>query len=130
MDYVIIILLLISIGSMHSHSHRTKNSSARIESSLVAQLFFIVVFLISISIMANRISSILSIQWYWSGAISIILIFLFLVFLANLYSSILGFKSKPQLSILEGGEYVRHNLPLIDSLITLIVGIILFFAFT
>lgn len=127
MDYVIIILLLISIGSMHSH--RTQNSSSRIESSLLGQLFFIVIFLISISIMANRISSILSIQWYWSGAISIILIFLFSVFLANLYSSILGFKSKPQLSILEG-EYVRHNLPLIDSLITLIVGIILFFAFT
>lgn len=127
MDYVIIILLLISIGSMHSQ--RTKNSSARIESSLVGQLFFIIVFLISISIMANRISSILSIRWYWSGAISIILIFLFSVFLANLYSSILGVKSKPQLSILEG-EYVRHRLPLIDSLITLIVGVILYFAFT
>lgn len=127
MDYVIIILLLISIGSMHSH--RTKNSSARIESSVLGQLFFIVVFLISISIMANRISSILSIRWYWSGAISIILIFLFSVFLANLYGSILGVKSKPQLSILEGA-YVRHNLPLIDSLITLIVGVILFFAFT
>jgi len=64
-------------------------------------------------------------KWYWNFGISILLTLFLSEMLANIYSSVLGIKSKPSMSIRTGG-YVRHNINIIDAIITLIVGIILF----
>ena len=127
MEYLSILLLLISIGSMIIH--RIKNEDALIENSISGKLLLTIIPLISFVLITNLISTILSIKWYWSIFIGIIIIFVLSGVLANFYSSILGYKTKPKLSLIAGG-YVKHNLHIIDSVITFILGLILYIAFT
>lgn len=126
LQVVTAVLFLISIGSMNIH--RTKNSTAMIENSISGKLLLLLLPLLSFVFLTISISNIGHLKWYLSIIISIISVFLLAGLLANIYSSILGFKSKPSLSIQAGG-YVRHNLHIIDSLITLCLGIILFLIF-
>jgi hypothetical protein len=123
LQIIIALLFLISIGSMNIH--RTKNSNAMIENSITGKLLLTVLPLLSIAFLTITISNIAHLKWYWSIIISIISVFLLSGLLANIYSSILGIKSKPMLSI-EAGGYVRQNLHIIDSLITFCLGIVLF----
>ena len=127
MEYLSILLLLISIGSMNIH--RVKNSDALIENSISGKLLLTIIPLISFIIISILISKIFSIKWYWSIFIAIIGVFILSGLLAKFYSLLLGYKTKPQLSLLAGG-YVKHNLHIIDSVITFVLGLILFFLFT
>lgn len=127
MEYLSILLLLISIGSMNIH--RVKNADAMIENSISGKLLLTIIPLISFIIIANLISKILSLKWYWGTFIAIIGVFILSGLLSKFYSLFLGYKTKPQLSLIAGG-YVKHNLHIIDSVITFILGLILFFLFT
>lgn len=127
MEYLSILLLLISIGSMNIH--RVKNADAMIENSISGKLLLTIIPLISFIIIANLISKILSLKWYWGTFIAIIGVFILSGLLSKFYSLFLGHKTKPQLSLIAGG-YVKHNLHIIDSVITFILGLILFFLFT
>ena len=64
MEYLSILLLLISIGSMIIH--RIKNEDALIENSISGKLLLTIIPLISFVLITNLISTILSIKWYWS----------------------------------------------------------------
>lgn len=119
-----IILFLISIGSMRIH--RMKNADAMIESSIIGKSLLSMVSLLSFIMLFFTVENINHSKWYWNFGISILLTLFLSEMLANIYSSVLGIKSKPSMSIRTGG-YVRHNINIIDAIITLIVGLILFF---
>lgn len=119
-----IILFLISIGSMRIH--RIKNADAMIESSIIGKSLLSMVSLLSFIMLFFTVENINHFKWYWNFGISILLTLFLSEMLANIYSSVLGIKSKPSMSIRTGG-YVRHNINIIDAIITLIVGLILFF---
>ena len=119
-----IILFLISIGSMRIH--RMKNADAMIESSIIGKSLLSMVSLLSFIMLFFTVENINNSKWYWNFGISILLTLFLSEMLANIYSSVLGIKSKPSMSIRTGG-YVRHNINIIDAIITLIVGLILFF---
>ncbi len=119
-----IILFLISIGSMRIH--RIKNADAMIESSIIGKSLLSMVSLLSFIMLFFTVENINHSKWYWNFGISILLTLFLSEMLANIYSSVLGIKSKPSMSIRTGG-YVRHNINIIDAIITLIVGLILFF---
>lgn len=123
LQIIIALLFLISIGSMNIH--RTKNSNAMIENSITGKLLLTVLPLLSLVFLTITISNIGHLKWYLSIIISIISVFLLSGLLANIYSSLLGIKSKPSISI-EAGGYVRQNLHIIDSLITFCLAIVLF----
>lgn len=118
-----IILFLISIGSMRIH--RIKNADAMIESSRIGKSLLSLVSLLSFIMLFFTVENINHSKWYWNFGISILLTLFLSEMLANIYSSVLGIKSKPSMSIRTGG-YVRHNINIIDAIITLIVGLILF----
>ena len=118
-----IILFLISIGSMRIH--RIKNADAMIESSRIGKLLLSMVSLLSFMLLFFSVENINHSKWYWNFGISILLTLFLSEMLANIYSSVLGIKSKPSMSIRTGG-YVKHNINIIDAIITLIGGIILF----
>jgi hypothetical protein len=118
-----IILFLISIGSMRIH--RIKNADAMIESSRIGKSLLSAVSLLSFIMLFFTIENINHSKWYWNFGISILLTLFLSEMLANIYSSVFGIKSKPSMSIRTGG-YVRHNINIIDAIITLIVGLILF----
>ena len=118
-----IILFLISIGSMRIH--RIKNADAMIESSIIGKSLLSMVSLLSFIMLFFTVENINHFKWYWNFGISILLTLFLSEMLANIYSSVLGIKSKPSMSIRTGG-YVRHNINIIDAIITLIVGLILF----
>jgi hypothetical protein len=116
-------LFLISIGSMRIH--RIKNADAMIEGSVIGKSMLTAVSFLSFILLFFSIENINHSKWYWNFSISILLTLFLSEMLANIYSSVLGIKSKPSMSIRTGG-YVRHNINIIDAIITLIVGIILF----
>ncbi len=116
-------LFLISIGSMRIH--RIKNADAMIEGSVIGKSMLSAVSFLSFILLFFSIEYINHSKWYWNFGISILLTLFLSEMLANIYSSVLGIKSKPSMSIRTGG-YVRHNINIIDAIITLIVGIILF----
>lgn len=116
-------LFLISIGSMRIH--RIKNADAMIEGSIIGKSLLSAVSLLSFILLFFSVENIYHFKWYWNFGISILLTLFLSEMLANIYSSVLGIKSKPSMSIRTGG-YVRHKINIIDAIITLIVGIILF----
>lgn len=118
------ILFLISIGSMRIH--RTKNADAMIENSISGKLLLSALPLLSFVMLILNLNNITNIKWYWNFVIATLFTFLLSVLLANIYSSILGYKSKPSISLMAGG-YVKHNLHIIDAIITFVIGIILYF---
>jgi hypothetical protein len=123
LQIVITVLFLISIGSMRIH--RVKNADAMIESSIIGKSLLSMVSLLSFVMLFFTVENINNSKWYWNFGISILLTLFLSEMLANIYSSVLGIKSKPSMSIRTGG-YVRHNINIIDAIITLIVGLILF----
>lgn len=124
MLYISIILFLISIGSMSLQ--RAKNPDAMIENSSSGMLIMTITSILPFTMLFLTISEIWELKWYWNILISIILTFVLSNILANLYSSILGYKTKPQLSLVQGG-YVRHNIHIVDAIITFAVGLIIYF---
>lgn len=72
------------------------------------------------------LSEIWELKWFWNILISIVLVFVLSNILAGFYSSILGYKTKPHLSLLQGG-YVRNNIHIVDALITFTIGVIIYF---
>ncbi len=120
---VSVVLFLISIGSMRIH--RLKNADAMIESSRIGKSLLSAVSLLSFIMLFFTVENINQFKWYWNFGISILLTLFLSEMLANIYSSLLGIKSKPSMSIRAGG-YVRHNINIIDAIITLIFGLILF----
>jgi hypothetical protein len=105
--------------------HRIKNADAMIENSTIGKSLLSVVSLLSFVMLFLNVNNINHAKWYWNFGISILLTFLLSEMFAKIYSSVLGIKSKPSMSIRAGG-YVRHNINIIDAIITLIVALVLF----
>ena len=124
MLYISLLLFLISIGSMSLQ--RAKNPDAMIENSSSGMLIMTITSILPFTMLFFTISEIWESKWYWNILISIILTFALSNILANLYSSILGYKTKPQLSLIHGG-YVRNNIHIVDAIITFIAGLIIYF---
>jgi hypothetical protein len=118
-----IVFFLISMGSMRIH--RIKNTDAMIESSLIGKSLLSGMTLLSFIMLFISVENINHATWYWNFGISILLTFFLSEILAKIYCTVLGVKSKPSMSIRSGG-YVRHNINIIDAIITLIVALILF----
>ena len=123
LQIVSIVLSLISIGSMRIH--RIKNADAMIESSMIGKSLLSSVSLVSFIMLFLSVENINHSKWYWNFGISILLTLFLSEILSKIYSSVLGVKSKPTMSIRTGG-YVRHNVNIIDAIITFIAALILF----
>lgn len=105
--------------------HRAKNKDAMIENRIGGKLLFILFYLITFAILVALISNILNLKWFWNLLIAIVFAFNLSKILALVYSSFLGYKSKPHLS-LSTFDYVRSNIHIIDALITFGLGFILY----
>lgn len=105
--------------------HRIKNADAMIESSMIGKSLLSAVSLVSFIMLFLSIENINHSKWYWNFGISILLTLFLSEILSKIYSSVLGVKSKPAMSIRTGG-YVRHNINIIDATITFIAALILF----
>jgi hypothetical protein len=123
MLYLSALLFLISIGSMNLQ--RTKNPDAMIESSTNGSLFMSLGSILPFVMLFFTMSAIWELKWFWNILISTILTFMLSTFLAGFYCSILGYRSKPQFSLIVGG-YVRHNIHIVDAIITFAVGVVIF----
>jgi hypothetical protein len=126
MNYILIIsgiLFLISLGS--TNIHRSKNQDALIENTPGGNLLIMSFYIIPIVLLTISITSLWGIKWYWSTLIVIPSSFTVAVILANIYSSIFGFKSKRGINW-STGDLERRNLHYIDAAITLGLGIIIF----
>lgn len=124
MLYISILLFLISIGSMSLQ--RAKNPDAMVENSSSGMFLMTLGSVLPFIMLFFTVNELWELKWYWNVLISIGLTFLLSQILASLYCSILGYKTKPQFSLLQGG-YVRHNIHIIDAIITFVIGIIIFF---
>jgi len=127
MDYLIVALLLISIGSMRFYW--VQNDEAPIEYSMIGKLLLQLLPVISFIFLTILISNIGDLKWYWSLIISILAVLVLSNIFANIYSSsILGVKTKPQISLRAGG-IVRYHVHIINAIITFALGLILFFIY-
>jgi len=105
--------------------HRKTNGDAMIENYIGGKLLLSALPLFSFVMLLLNLNNINNIKWYWNFGIAILLTLLLSGLFTIFYSSLLGYKSKPSISIIQGG-YVRHSLHIIDAIITFIVGLILF----
>lgn len=117
-----IILFLISIGSMGIH--RTKNTDSLIENSNKGQFLLSILTLLPFVLMVISIVLLLGLKWYWSIIIAFLINKITSQFLANIYSSLLGYKTKSKFSLTNGG-YVKQNIHLVDYFITLAIGVLI-----
>lgn len=124
MLYFSLLLFLISIGSISLQ--RTQNPDAMIEYSSNGMLIMTLGSILPFIMFYFTISELWELKWFWNILISIILTFILSNILEGFYSSILGYKTKPQLSLLEGG-YVRHKIHIDGAIITFLIGTIVFF---
>ena len=128
MEYLSLLLLLISIGSMSIHKRLSSDDFLgylafnMIEDSTSGNLLLLLIFLTSLTLITSLISSILSIKWYWGALITIIVIRIYLGILASLYYPII----LASLKKLKTGS----NPFLINSFVTFILGLVLFFVST
>lgn len=118
-----LVLFLISQGSISIH--RLKNSDALAENTAKGQILLSFLTLLPFTMMVVNLNNLIGIKWYWSILIAFLISKILSVTLAEIYSSILGFKSKPQFS-LRGGGMVKQNLHLVDFVITFLIGLVLF----
>lgn len=105
--------------------HRAKNKDAMIENNIGGKLLFILFFSITFAILVTQISNIVNIKWFWCIVIAIFIVLFLSRMSAIIYSTFLGYKTKPHLSS-STLDYVRSNLHIIDALITFGLGFILF----
>lgn len=98
MLYLSLLLFLISIGSMILQ--RAKNPDALIEGSLNGKLLITLGSFLPFIMLFFTIRELWELKWYWNILISIILTYVLSRLLAKFYSSILGYKTKPQPIIL------------------------------
>jgi len=124
MLHLSLILFLISIGSINLH--RAKNPDTIIENSTIGKLIMTVSLTLPFVLLIFTVSEIWGYKWYWNILISIILTFLLSSILTVFYSIIIGYKTKPQISFFEGGNF-RYKIHIIDSIITFVVGRINYF---
>lgn len=124
MLYISLILFLISKGSIKLH--RLKNQDALIEGSTNGKIVLLAISLVQFAMIFKTINDITSFNFFWVLIITIGAEVVFSKLLADLYSSVLGYKSKPTISYLESG-FVKHNLHLVDALITFVIGLIFYF---
>jgi hypothetical protein len=123
MNYFIIFLHIISVGSLSLHRH--KNPDAIAENTLNGKFLLSLPILISYYFITYLFIKTLNIKWYWSFILTYLLINFFSIKFAYYYSIYLGYKSKPRLSLIEG-RYVKSNLYIIDSIITFVLGFLLY----
>ncbi len=129
MKFVLIIcaiLFIISTGSMIKQ--RKKNPDAMIEKRSGAWLFMALLTLIPFIMLILVFSHLFNIKWYWSLIVSFIIFMLTSSILSSIYAAFLGIKTKPTLSIIQG-RYIRYNFHMIDAVITLGLGLFLYFLF-
>lgn len=124
MIYISLILFLISKGSIKLH--RLKNQDALIEGTTNGKIILLAISLVQFALIFKTINDITRLNFFWIFIITIGTEVILSKPLADLYSSILGYKSKPTISYMEGG-FVKHNLHLVDALITFIIGLIFYF---
>jgi len=123
LEIVSFILFLISSGSMHIH--REKNADAMIESTVYGVIIFGIFYLITIAFLSIITSDILSQKWYFNILIAFFTDLLLARIIAEIYTPIFGYKSKPFPNLILG-KHVRHNINILDSLITFGLGFILY----
>lgn len=121
LSIIILILFIISQGSIAIH--RLKNADAISEHTMSG--FLVILTFLPLLMIVLSLIYLMDLKWYWSTIFSFLLTRLFSVSLAEIYSSIFGYKSKPQLSLRAGGM-VKHNLHIVDFFITFFLGLILF----
>ena len=126
MNYILIgsvILFIMSIGSMNKH--RAKNSDSMMENSINGNIILSLFTLLPFIMLVITVNKILDFKWYWNLIISFVISALTWDTLSSIYSSLFGYKSKPSMSLQAGG-YVRHNIYIIDALITFGLGLIIY----
>lgn len=123
LEKVSFIFFLISSGSMHIH--REKNADAMIESTVFGVIIFGVFHLITIAFLSIITSDILSQKWYFNILIAFFTDLLLARIIAEIYTPIFGYKSKPLPNLLLG-KHIRHNINIFDSLITFGLGFIIY----
>ena len=113
MEIISLALITISIGALIS------NTDTRTEPKTI-------VFIIAFIFQNLVLSDITHFHWFWNIVVSIIINAFISMPLYLFYASIFGIKTGAELD-LRTGLYFKRHLTIIDSLITLILGIILYF---
>lgn len=117
------LLFLISFESIQRQGGEYPDSA--MEMSAGGKLKLTGIQLISFIFLTIAIFNIGEIKWYWSLLILILSLGIIRKIATDFYSSLLGYKSKPIMSLM-AGEKVKYNMYIIDSLITFFVGTVLF----
>jgi hypothetical protein len=124
------VLFIISMGSINSHLTRMQDIEygMNCSSMMSPKLFFnkdiFLLFSLLIFIMLFiSINALLNIRWYWNLPIAFVAT-IFKDGFSVLYRHMFGYSTKPYPDLLLGGMK-RCNLPLVDALITSVLGTIL-----
>lgn len=117
------IFFIISIGSILRQ--RELNADAIINTSVSGRLFLMALPLASFILLIICVAKITTLRWFWNIPIAFVIHIVLWNFLTDIYSSSVGAKTKPQLSLFEG-KMVRYNNYFIDAIITFGLGIIIF----
>lgn len=125
MLYISLILFLISKGSLMLQ--RMKNPVAvNVWWTTKDKAIYLIASLHLFSLVFLTLKEISNYNFFWTFVIALGVDSLFSIHIAKIYCKILGYKSKPTISYLEGG-FVKHNLHLVDAIITFTIGLILYF---
>lgn len=116
-------LFIISIGSVYKQ--KEKHPDSLIVNSEIGKIKLFLLILLATIMLIITANTILDFKWYWN----LIILFIMYVFtsdiLVRIYSSLFGYKSRPLMSLAAGGR-IRHNIYIIDAVITFAIGFILF----
>lgn len=121
--YPAAILFIIAIGSILKQ--RQKNSDAMLGASVFGQLSMYLIPIASFVLLILCITKITTLRWFWNIPIAFLVHTVSWEFLTDFYSSVFGIKTKPQISIFQGGM-VKHNLHFVDALVTFGLGLVFF----
>ncbi len=122
-EFFILVFFLISVGSMAIHnSQAQKNFDYQ---STINKLISIIVIIISVILLIITNSNIFNVKWYWGLAITIPMLFVAGPLLTNMYVFMFGIKSKWYPSLM-AGKHVRDDLHFFNSIITFILGLIVY----
>lgn len=121
--YFAAILFIIAIGSILKQ--RQKNPDAILGSSVSGQLIMYAIPLASFVLLILCLTKITTLMWFWNIPIAFLVHIVSWQYLTDIYSSVFGIKTKPQISIFQGGM-VKHNLHIIDALVTFGLGLVFF----
>ncbi|MFV0180526.1 hypothetical protein OBK28_13290 [Empedobacter falsenii] len=120
-----IIFFYISFGNINEYIKEFHSYNEHVPKA--GQFLYIIIALLCVILSFSIITNVVDVKWYWDiilFVINVILIYILGGLFGYLYRFLVGYKTKPQIS-LTAGRFVRKPLPVVDAIISFVIAIVL-----